>query len=174
VTVNADAGNGIGYTGIRIRGSDASRINVTVNGIPYNDAESQGTFFVDLPDIAASASNIQVQRGVGTSSNGVGAFGGSININTNDINTKRGIEFMNNSGSYNSFRNTLLLNSGLLAKHFTVDARFSQIRSNGYIDRASSRLKSFFTSAAYIDSKNSIRLNIFSGKEKNIPGLVWH
>ena len=91
VIVNSDAGNGIGYTGIRIRGTDASRINVTVNGIPYNDAESQGTFFVDLPDIASSTGSIQVQRGVGTSTNGAGSFGGTINLSTNDIITKRSL-----------------------------------------------------------------------------------
>ncbi|MFT3911008.1 MAG: TonB-dependent receptor [Ferruginibacter sp.] len=172
VVVNSDAGNGIGYTGIRIRGSDASRINVTLNGIPYNDAESQGTFFVDLPDIASSASNIQVQRGVGTSSNGAAAFGGSINVATNEIITKRSLEFTSNAGSYNSFRNSLMLHSGLLAKHFTIDVRLSHIRSDGYIERASSRLRSFFTSAAYIDKKNSLRINIFSGKEKTYQ--AWY
>lgn len=166
VIVNSDAGNGIGYTGIRIRGIDANRINVTVNGIPYNDAESQGTFFVDLPDIASSASSIQVQRGVGTSTNGAGSFGGTINLSTNDIVTKKSLEFNNNIGSYGSIKNTLLINSGLLSKHFTVDARLSNISSNGYIERASSQLQSFFASAAYIDAKHSLRLNIFSGKEK--------
>ncbi|MEO7524007.1 MAG: TonB-dependent receptor [Ferruginibacter sp.] len=166
VVVNSDAGNGVGYTGIRIRGTDASRINVTINGIPYNDAESQGTFFVDVPDIASSASNIQVQRGVGTSSNGGAAFGGSINIASNGIITKRSLQFTSNAGSYHSFRNTLQLNSGLLAKHFTIDARVSDVRSDGYIERASSRLNSFYTSAAYVGKKNSLRLNIFSGKEK--------
>ncbi len=172
VVVNSDAGNGIGYTGIRIRGADATRINVTVNGIPYNDAESQGTFFVDVPDIASSASNIQVQRGVGTSTNGAGAFGGSINVNTNDINTKKSLGFTSNAGSYHSFRNTLSLNSGLFGKHFTVDARLSHLRSDGYIARASSRLISFFTSTAYVDSKNSLRINIFSGREKTYQ--AWY
>ncbi len=166
VVVNADAGNGVGYTGIRIRGADATRINVTINGIPYNDAESQGTFFVDLPDIASSAASIQVQRGVGTSTNGSGAFGGSININSNNIVTKRGLQFTSNAGSFNSFRNTLAVNSGLLAKHFTVDARLSDIRSDGYIERASSRLSSYYTSVAFTDQNNSIRINVFSGKEK--------
>ncbi|MBC7534824.1 MAG: TonB-dependent receptor plug domain-containing protein [Ferruginibacter sp.] len=172
VVVNSDAGNGIGYTGIRIRGIDAARVNVTINSIPYNDAESQGTFFVDLPDIASSAANIQVQRGVGTSSNGGSAFGASINVATNDIITKKGLEFSSNAGSYNSFRNTLLLNSGLLAKHFTIDARLSDIRSDGYVDRAGTRLRSFFTSTAYTDSKNSLRVNIFSGKEKTYQ--AWY
>ena len=172
VVVNSDAGTGIGYTGIRLRGTDASRINVTLNGIPYNDAESQGTYFVDLPDIASSAGSIQIQRGVGTSTNGAGAFGGSINISTNDIITKRSLEFNNSIGSYNSFKNTLLFNSGILGKHFTFDGRLSSIRSNGYIDRASSNLKSFYTSTAYVDSKNSLRLNIFSGKEKTYQ--AWY
>ena len=172
VVVNSDAGNGIGYTGIRIRGIDAARINVTINSIPYNDAESQGTFFVDLPDIAASAANIQIQRGVGTSTNGGSAFGASINVSTNDIITNRGLEFSSNAGSYNSFRNTLVLNSGLLAKHFTLDARLSDIRSDGYVDRAGSRLRSFFTSTAYTDTKSSLRINIFSGKEKTYQ--AWY
>ncbi len=166
VTVNADAGNGIGYTGIRIRGSDASRINVSLNGIPYNDAESQGSFFVDLPDIASSANSIQVQRGVGTSANGAGAFGGSINLSTNDINRQRSLELSNSVGSYHSFKNTLSLNSGVLGKHFILSGRLSDIRSDGYIERAFSRLKSFYSSAAYINGSDSWRINIFSGKEK--------
>jgi iron complex outermembrane receptor protein len=166
VIVNSDAGNGIGYTGIRIRGSDASRINVTLNGIPYNDAESQGTFFVDLPDFASSAGSIQVQRGVGTSSNGAGSFGGTINISTNEVIKKKSFELNNSFGSYHSFKNTLQLHSGIFAKHFTVDGRLSNIRSDGYIERASSRLQSFFTSFAFIGEKNSLRFNISSGKEK--------
>lgn len=163
---NSDAGNGIGYTGIRIRGTDASRINITLNGIPYNDAESQGTFLVNIPDIASSANSIQVQRGVGTSTNGSGSFGGSINLSTNDLITKRNFEFNNTAGSYGSFKNTLLFNSGIFGKHFTFDGRLSDIRSDGYVDRAASRLQSFFTSIAYADQKQSLRLNVFSGKEK--------
>jgi iron complex outermembrane receptor protein len=166
VVVNADAGNGIGYTGIRIRGTDAARVNVTLNGIPYNDAESQGTFLVNIPDIASSAGSIQVQRGVGTSTNGAGAFGGSINVSTNEVVTKKGLEFNNTAGSFHSFKNTLLFNTGIMGKHFTFDGRLSNIRSDGYIDRASSRLQSFYTSTAYVAAKNSLRLNIFSGKEK--------
>jgi iron complex outermembrane receptor protein len=166
VVVNSDAGTGIGYTNIRLRGSDASRINVTLNGIPYNDAESQGTFFVDLPDIASSAASIQVQRGVGTSSNGAGAFGGSINVSTNDVITQKSIELNNSIGSYNSYKNTLLVNTGIFAKHLTFSGRLSNISSDGYIDRATSRLRSFYTTLAYVDTKNSYRLNIFSGKEK--------
>ncbi len=166
VVVNSDAGNGIGYTGIRIRGSDASRINVTLNGIPYNDAESQGTFFVDLPDVASSTSGIQIQRGVGTSTNGAGAFGGSIHINTNELITKPGVQINNTVGSFNSFKNTLILSSGLLGKHFTLDGRLSNISSDGYVDRASSSLQSAYGSAAYTDKKNTVRFNIIYGKEK--------
>lgn len=166
VVINSDAGTGIGYTGIRIRGTDASRINVTLNGIPYNDAESQGTFFVDLPDIASSANSIQIQRGVGTSSNGAGSFGGSINLSTNEVTRERSLELNNTVGSYGSFKNTLLFNSGIFGKHFTVDARLSNIRSDGYIDRAAVSLQSFFVSTAYVSDKNKLRLNVFSGKEK--------
>ncbi len=166
VVINSDAGNGIGYTGIRIRGTDASRVNVTINGIPYNDAESQGTFLVNIPDIASSANSIQIQRGVGTSTNGAGSFGGSINIGTNEVATGKGLEFNNTAGSYGSFKNTLMFNTGLLARHFTFDGRLSNIRSDGYVDRASTRLQSFYTSTAYVGEKSSLRLNIFSGKEK--------
>src|SRR6187549_2674371 len=136
VVVNSDAGNGVGYTGIRIRGSDASRINVTLNGIPYNDAESMGTYFVDLPDFASSVNSIQVQRGVGTSSNGAGAFGATINLSSNEYNEKPYGEFNNSYGSFNTWKNTLRAGSGLIDGHFTIDARLSRIFSNGYIDRA--------------------------------------
>jgi iron complex outermembrane receptor protein len=166
VVVNSDAGTGVGYTGIRIRGTDATRINVTLNGIPYNDAESQGTFFVDLPDFSSSVNSIQIQRGVGTSSNGTGAFGATINLSTNEIKKDFYAEINNSLGSFNTVKNTFQFGSGLLGKHFTFDARLSKISGNGYIDRAKSDLKSFYTSAAYLDAGNSLRINIFSGKEK--------
>jgi len=166
VVVSSDAGNGIGYTGIRIRGTDAARINVTLNGIPYNDAESQGTFFVDLSDFASSANSIQVQRGVGTSSNGAGAFGGTINIATNELNKEFYAASGNSFGSFNSFKNNIQFGSGLLGKHVTVDGRLSRISSDGYIDRASSSLRSFYLSTAFVNEKNALRLNVFSGKEK--------
>ena len=166
VVINSDAGNGVGYTGIRIRGTDATRINVTLNGIPYNDAESQGTFFVDLPDFSSSANSIQVQRGVGTSSNGAGAFGASINLSTNEINDSSYFELNNSYGSYNTLKNTLKFGSGIIGKNFTIDGRLSRISSDGYVDRASSNLKSFYISTAFVDVKQSLRLNIFSGKEK--------
>ena len=156
----------MGYTGIRIRGSDATRINVTLNGIPYNDAESQGTFFVNLPDIASSVNSIQVQRGVGTSSNGAGAFGASINLSTNEVSDSMYVELNNSFGSFNTRKNTVRFGSGIIGKHFTVDGRFSRISSDGFVDRASSNLKSFYVSTAWLNKKNSLRLNIFSGKEK--------
>ena len=166
VVVNSDAGNGVGYTGIHIRGTDATRINVTLNGIPYNDAESSGTYFVDVPDLVSSADNIQIQRGVGTSSNGAGAFGASINISTNEYNEKPYAEADNSFGSFNTWKNTIKVGSGLLNGHFTLDARLSQISSDGYIDRATTNLKSFYLSAAYITKTSSLRFNILSGKEK--------
>ncbi len=166
VVVNADAGNGIGYTGIRIRGTDATRINVTLNGIPYNDAESQGTFFVNLPDFTSSVNSIQLQRGVGTSSNGTGAFGATINLSTNEHQEKPYAEINNSVGSFNTWKHTVKAGSGLINNHFTIDARLSKITSDGYVDRASSNLQSFFLSAAYLNKKASVRFNIFSGKEK--------
>lgn len=166
VVVNSDAGNGVGYTGIRIRGTDATRINVTLNGIPYNDAESQGSFFVDLPDFSSSANSIQIQRGVGTSSNGAGAFGGTINLFTNELNKTPFVSTGNSYGSFNTWKNNIQFGSGILGKHFTIDGRLSRISSDGYIDRASANLKSFYGSIAFVDEKNSLRLNIFSGKEK--------
>ncbi len=166
VTVTSDAGNGIGYTSIRIRGTDATRINVTVNGIPYNDAESQGTYFVDIPDMASSLNSIQVQRGVGTSSNGAGAFGASINLSTNEYNEKAYAEVNNSFGSFNSWKSTVKLGTGLIDNHFTVDARLSRISSDGFIDRASTNLSSFYLSGAYYSGKSSLRFNVISGKEK--------
>lgn len=166
VVVDANAGNGVGYTGIRIRGTDATRINVTLNGIPFNDAESQGTFFVNMPDFISSASSVQIQRGVGTSSNGVGAFGATINIATNENNEKSYAEFNNSFGSFNTIKNTIKLGSGLLNKKFMVDARLSNITSDGYVDRASSNLKAYYISGAYLANKSSLRLTVFSGQEK--------
>jgi len=172
VVTNSDAGNGIGYTGIRIRGTDASRINVTLNGIPYNDAESQGTFFVDLPDIASSLSSIQIQRGVGSSSNGAGAFGATINFSTNEVNHKAYAELNNTYGSFNTWKNTLKAGSGLIGHHFTADIRLSNVTSDGYIDRASSRLRSLYFSGAYLDNSNTLRFNIIKGYEKTYQ--AWY
>jgi iron complex outermembrane recepter protein len=166
VVVNSDAGNGIGYTGISIRGTDASRINMTLNGLPYNDAESQSIYFVDVPDFISSTNSVQVQRGLGTSSNGAGAFGATMNFSTNTFTPEPYAEFNNSYGSYNSWKNSLKVGSGLIDDHFTVDMRLSHISSDGYIDRATSDLKSLYFSTAYISNKTSIRFNVIMGTEK--------
>lgn len=166
VVINSDAGNGVGYTALRIRGSDGTRINVTMNGIPYNDAESHGSFFVNLPDLGSSINSIQIQRGVGTSSNGAGAFGASVNISTNEIRKQAYGEFSNSYGSFNTWKNTIKAGSGLLNDHFTIDARISRISSDGFIDRAASDLKSLYLSTAYIAEKSSLRFNLIKGAEK--------
>ncbi|MDP1810949.1 MAG: TonB-dependent receptor [Sediminibacterium sp.] len=172
VVVNSDAGNGVGYTAMRIRGTDATRINVTLNGIPYNDAESMGTYFVDLPDFASSVNSIQVQRGVGTSSNGAGAFGATLNMSTNEFNEKAYGESNNSFGSFKTIKNTLKAGSGLINGHFTIDARISRIKSDGFIERANSDLSSFYLSTAFLNKNSSLRLNIFSGKEKTYQ--AWY
>ena len=166
VVVSSDAGTGIGYTGLRIRGSDASRINVTLNGIPFNDPESQATYFVNLPDFVSSVDNIQVQRGVGTSTNGAGAFGASINIQTTVRKDSAYTELNTTLGSYHTQKNTLNFGTGLLNNRFTFDGRLSRIQSDGYIDRASSKLKSYFLSGAWYGANTHIRANVFSGHEK--------
>jgi len=166
VVINADAGNGIGYTGIRIRGTDATRINVTLNGIPYNDAESMGTFFVNLPDFSSSVNSIQIQRGVGTSVNGAGAFGATMNFSTNEFQENAYAEVNNSVGSFNTWKHTVKAGTGLINNRFTLDTRLSMINSDGFIDRARTDLRSFYLSGAYIGKKTTIRLNIISGKEK--------
>ncbi|WP_461485727.1 carboxypeptidase-like regulatory domain-containing protein, partial [Pedobacter sp.] len=134
VVVTSDAGAGVGYTGIRIRGSDATRINVTLNGIPLNDAESQGSFFVNLPDLASSVDNTQIQRGVGTSTNGAGAFGASLNIQTTTRRDSAYAELNNTYGSFQTWRNTVSAGTGLINNKFSFDARLSRIKSDGYVD----------------------------------------
>lgn len=165
VVTTSDAGAGIGYTGIHIRGSDGTRINVTINGIPYNDSEEQGTFFVDVPDFASSVDNIQVQRGVGTSTNGAGAFGASINIQTAARRDTAYAELNNAVGSYGTVKNTVSAGTGLLGGKFSFDGRLSRIYSNGYIDRAFSDLKSYYVSGAYYGKSTNIRFITFSGTE---------
>jgi iron complex outermembrane receptor protein len=165
LVTNSDAGAGIGYTGIHIRGSDGSRINVTINGIPYNDSEEQASFFVDVPDFASSVDNIQVQRGVGTSTNGAGAFGASINIQTTTRRDTAYAELNNSVGSYGTVKNTVNVGTGLLGGHFSFDGRLSRIHSDGYIDRAFSDLKSYFLTGAYYGKNTVIRFNTFSGTE---------
>jgi iron complex outermembrane receptor protein len=172
VVVHADAGIGIGYTGMRIRGTDATRINFTLNGIPYNDPESMGTFFVNIPDFSSSVNSIQIQRGVGTSTNGAGAFGASVNLMTNEYNPAAYLSLQNSAGSFNSFKNNLLFGSGLINNKFTIDGRVSAIQSDGFIDRATSDLKSFYISTTYWGDQSSLRLNVFSGKEKTYQ--AWY
>lgn len=166
VVISSDAGNGIGYTGIRIRGSDPTRLNVTINGIPYNDPESQGTFWVNLPDFASSVDNIQIQRGVGTSTNGAGAFGGSLNIQTTTKQDSAYAELNNTFGTYQTIKNTINAGTGMINNKFSFDGRLSRIQSDGYIDRGSSKLKSYFLSGAYYGKKDLLRVNVFSGSEK--------
>ena len=166
VVVTSDAGAGVGYTGIRIRGSDNSRTNVTVNGIPINDSESQGTFYVNMPDFASSVNNIQIQRGVGTSTNGAGAFGGSLNIQTASGELEPYAEVNNTYGSFNTWKNTVKIGTGLINNKFSFDGRLSRISSNGYVDRGASLLKSYFLTGAYQGNKDLLRVNIFSGQEK--------
>jgi len=166
VVTTSDAGAGIGYTGIRVRGTDITRINVTVNGIPLNDPESHGVFWVNLPDLASSVESIQLQRGVGTSANGAAAFGASINIQTQALRSDPYAEVSSAAGSFNTLKNSLMVGSGLVDGKFTIDARLSKINSDGYIDRAFSDLKSFFVSGGYYSDKSIIRVNVFSGNEK--------
>lgn len=164
--ITSDAGTGVGYSGLRIRGSDMTRINVTLNGIPLNDPESHGVFWVNLPDFASSIDHIQVQRGVGTSTNGAAAFGASINIQTLNLNQNAFGEVNSTIGSFNTFKNNLIFGSGLIDGKFTFDGRVSKITSDGFIDRAFSNLKSFFVSGGYYGKNTILKLNIFSGKEK--------
>lgn len=166
VVTASDAGAGVGYTYIRVRGSDASRVNVTLNGIPFNDAESQGTFWVNLPDFASSIQNLQLQRGVGTSSNGSGAFGASLNILTDAVSEEAYGEISNSFGSFNTRKHTVKFSTGLLDEHFEISGRLSNILSDGYVDRASSDLKSYFLQAAYVDDNTQVKALAFGGREE--------
>lgn len=165
MVVSSDAGAGVGYTSFRIRGTDANRINVTVNGIPMNDAESHGVWWVNMPDFTSSLENVQVQRGVGTSTNGAGAFGASINMQTKTTKEEPYGEINSSFGSFNTFKNTVKLGTGLLGKHFAFDARLSRLSSDGYVDRATSDLKSYFISGGYFSERTMVKVNVFSGKE---------
>ena len=165
VVTTSDAGAGIGYTGIRVRGSDASRVNVTINGIPYNDSESQGTFWVNLPDFTSSVDNIQLNRGVGTSTNGAGAFGASLNLITQGVSDLAFAEIASSFGSFNTIKNTVKFSTGLLNEHFELSGRVATIASDGYIDRASSDLKSYFFQGLYKDKNTLIKALTFGGSE---------
>lgn len=166
VVSNSDAGAGVGYTGLSIRGSDATRINVTMNGVPVNDAESHGVFWVNMPDFASSVSSVQIQRGVGTSTNGSAAFGASLNIQTNTLEKEPYAETHNSFGSFNTRKNNVLVGTGLMNEKWALDARLSRISSDGFIDRGSSDLKSFFVSAGYYGKKSLLKFNVLSGTEK--------
>jgi iron complex outermembrane receptor protein len=166
VVTTSDAGAGIGYSGIRVRGSDATRVNITINGIPYNDAESQGTFWVNMPDFTSSTESMQLQRGVGTSTNGSGAFGASLNLLTDAISENAYGEISNSFGSYNTRKHTVKFSSGKINDHVEFSGRFSKIDSDGYIDRAFADLKSYFLQAAYVDDNTLIKALTFGGQEK--------
>jgi iron complex outermembrane receptor protein len=166
VVTTSDAGNGIGYTGIRVRGSDATRVNITINGIPYNDSESQGTYWVNMPDFASSLESVQLQRGVGSSTNGSGAFGASLNMLTDNYSKTSSGEISNSGGSFNSRKNTVKFSTGLLNNQFEIAGRLSVLKSDGYIDRASSDLKSYFLQGTYVGKTTLIKALVFGGKEK--------
>jgi iron complex outermembrane receptor protein len=172
VVTTSDAGAGVGYTGIRVRGVSPQSTNITINGIPYNDAESLGTFWVNLGDFSSSVENLQLQRGVGTSTNGSGAFGASINILTDAISEKASAEISNSFGSYNTRRHNLKFSTGTLNNHFEIAGRLSQINSDGYIDRATSNLKSYFLQASYVDANTLIKAITFGGHE--ITYQAWN
>jgi iron complex outermembrane receptor protein len=165
MVTSSDAGTGIGYTSFRIRGTDMNRINVTVNGIPLNDSESHGVWWINMPDFASSVENVQIQRGVGTSTNGGAAFGATMNFQTFTMNSEPYGELNSAFGSFHTWKNTLSVGTGMLADKFTLDMRLSKINSDGYIDRAFSDLKSFFVSGAMYGKKSLLKVNIFSGKE---------
>ena len=162
----SDAGVGIGYTTIRVRGTDATRINVTANGIPINDAESHAVFWVNMPDLASSVKDVQVQRGVGTSTNGAGAFGASINMQTAGLSTIPYVEVNAAGGSFNTHKETLNFGTGLLNNHWAFDARLSNIGTDGYIDRASVSLNSYYLQGAWYGENTNIKLITFTGKER--------
>ena len=171
VVTTTDAGNGVGYTYMRVRGADGSRINVTLNGIPFNDSESQGTFFVNLPDFASSLESVQLQRGVGTSTNGAGAFGASLNMQTKSFQEKAYAEIANSAGSFGTRKHTLAFGTGL-HNNFEMNARLSNIASDGFIDRASSKMFGYFFNANYITKKSQIKFLAFGGKEKTYQ--AWY
>jgi iron complex outermembrane receptor protein len=171
VVSTTDAGNGVGYTYMRVRGADGSRINVTLNGIPFNDSESQGTFFVNLPDFASSLESAQLQRGVGTSTNGAGAFGASLNMQTKSYQEKAYAEVANSFGSFNTRKHTLAFGTGL-HNNFEMNARISNISSDGFIDRASSDMFGYFFNANYVTETSLVKLMAFGGKEKTYQ--AWY
>jgi iron complex outermembrane recepter protein len=172
MVVNSDAGAGVGYTGMRIRGSDASRINVTVNGIPINDSESHGTFWVNMPDFASSVNNLQIQRGVGTSTNGAGAFGATISMQTGQPSKEAFGQVDNSFGSFNTRKHTVMYNTGLIQDRWAFEGRLSQIASDGFIDRSASDLKSYYLSGGFYGDKTTVKAITFGGKE--VTQQAWY
>ncbi len=172
VVTGSDAGAGVGYTSLRIRGTDLTRINVTLNGVPVNDPESHGVFFVNLPDLASSVENIQIQRGVGTSTNGAAAFGASMNIQTSDRSATAFAGLNSSFGSFNSFKNTLEFATGINKNGFALDGRLSKITTDGFVDRGSSDLKSFYLAGSWANKNTIVKLLVTGGKEKTYQ--AWY
>ncbi len=171
VVASSDAGAGMGYTSMRVRGTDGSRINVTANGVPINNPESHNVYWVNMPDLVSSVRDVQIQRGAGTSSNGAGAFGASVNMLTDTPSTLPYAELSGAYGMYNTNRETLRVGSGLLGDHWTFDLRLSHMGSDGYIERASSKLWSYFGQAAWRSDGTILRLLSFGGKERTY--MAW-
>ncbi len=168
----SDAGTGVGNTGFRIRGTDANRVNITVNGVPLNDSESHSVYFVNMPDFASSLSSVQVQRGVGTSTNGAAAFGASINMQTETLNAKPYTEISSTFGSFNTNKNSVKIGTGLMNNHFAFDARLSNVKSDGYLDRAKVDMYAYYLSAGYYSDKTTIKIVTFAGAEKTYQ--AWY
>ena len=171
IVSSSDAGTGIGYTNFRLRGSDQTRINVTINGIPINDSESQGVWWVNMPDLVSSVDEIQIQRGVGTSTNGASAFGGTINLKTNTINPLPYFNSRNTIGSFNTFKRSASFGTGNM-NGFSFDGRISKVNSDGYIDRASADLESYYLSANYVGDDEIINIINFKGNE--VTYQAWY
>src|SRR6056297_2683219 len=172
VVTTSDAGAGIGYTSIRVRGSDATRVNVTINGVPYNDAESQGTFWVNMPDFASSTESLQLQRGVGTSTNGAGAFGASLNVLTDGFSEDAFAQIGSSIGRFNTVRNNIKFSTEMLNEHVEISGRLSQLNSDGYIDRARADMDSYFLQGAYKDDNTVVKALLFGGHE--ITYQAWY
>ncbi len=166
VVETSDAGAGVGYTGIRIRGTDATRINVTVDGVPINDPESQALYWVNMPDFSSSTSMVQVQRGVGTSTNGAAAFGATINLVSNTLLPEKYVNYTGGFGSFNTQKHSISAGTGLMKNKLSVDMRLSSIKSDGYVDRAASDLQSLYLSGLYLGKNSSLKFKFFTGKEK--------
>lgn len=172
LVTTSDAGAGIGYTGLRIRGSDATRINVTINGIPVNDSESHGVFWVNMPDFSSSLNSVQIQRGVGTSSNGAAAFGATVSLKTNNVSPEPFFQTDHTVGSFNTWKSNVTYNTGLINKVYNFEARLSKITSDGFIDRSAADLKSYYLSGGRYGEKTMIKAVMFGGQE--ITQQAWY